>query len=203
MRKWNKNSDGLFVTNCDVCGNERLTKKRPYHGNTCASCHGKRTIKIAKKYNYTESRNSKISKARKEYWDSYTKEERSSMIKDRMKDYIGSEKHIEICKSNQVKATKAAMNLKGMSAPEIEFAEFLDDLGISYETQYFVEQYPFDFYLTETSQLVEIDGEFYHPLKESDCKYPIQKHNFFRDIHKNKVAERNGFNLTRLRIPKS
>ena len=204
MRKWKKNEDGLFVTACVDCGKEKLTKKRPYEGTgRCLSCAAVISYEKKRDKVINPERNAKISRKRKGYWNQFTKAERKEIMNKNLGHWVGSEDHLSVAKANQVKATKSALNLKGMSAPEVEFAEFLQELEIPYETQFFVEQFPFDFYLPDTQQLIEIDGEFYHPLTEADAVYPMQKHNFDRDKRKNKVAEEHGFRLTRLRIPKS
>jgi hypothetical protein len=39
-----------------------------------------------------------------------------------------------------------------------------------------------------------------HGIKLEDCKYPIQFHNFERDIKKTKIAENKGFILKRIRV---
>ena len=204
MKKWTKNKDGLFVTTCVDCKKDKLTKKRPYEGTgRCLSCAAKISIDKKRDALYSTERNEKVSKGQKKRWSKVGKSERSDLIKNWMSDYLGSEKHLKIALENQKKATVAALNLSGMSVPEVEFAEFLQELGVDYEPQFFVEQFPFDFYLPDTEQLVEIDGEFWHPLTETEATYPAQKHNFERDKRKNKVAEEHGFKLTRLRVPKS
>ena len=145
---------------------------------------------------YTTDRNKKISQKKKDWWDSIGHKVMEGKL---FGDYIGSEKHITMCKSNQIKATTAAMNVKKSKAEE-EFELKLKESGKKYISQYFVEGYPFDFYLPDENTLIEIDGEFFHPTKLEDCKYPMQFHNFERDIKKTKIAEKNGFILKRIRV---
>jgi hypothetical protein len=114
-------------------------------------------------------------------------------------DYVGSERHIDMCKKNQQKATMAAMNVKRSKA-EYDFELKLKKENKKFISQYFVNGYPFDFYLPDENTLIEIDGEFFHPIKLEDCNYPIQFHNFERDIKKTKIAETNGFVLKRIRV---
>jgi len=194
--KWVK-KNGKFLTYCSECGCEKLTAKRPYGQTMCKPCGSKiGAVNSNKVGTYTKERNQKISQSKKEWW---SKQDKSKLMNEWLGDYIGSEKHIQMCKDQQKDATKAALGRK-QSKPEIEFEKELKEKGIEYKTQYFVEQYPFDFYIPSENKLVEIDGEFYHPLKESDCVYPIQKHNFKRDIMKTKVALDNGYKLERIRV---
>jgi very-short-patch-repair endonuclease len=144
---------------------------------------------------YTKERNDKISKAKKEYW----KNNDTNIIQEWLSEWVGSEKHIEMCKSNQVKASRKIRGKK-ISKPEKEFALNLKSKNIKFKQQFEVGGYPFDFYIPSENLLVEIDGEFYHPLNEKDCIYDLQKHNFKRDKIKNKVAEENGYKLKRIRV---
>jgi very-short-patch-repair endonuclease len=140
-------------------------------------------------------RNKKISIGRINWW----KTQDTSILKKWLNHYIGSEKHINLCKSNQKKATKAAMRCK-VSKPEKEFAEKLKNEGIEFIPQYYVGSFPFDFFIPSKNLLIEIDGKFYHPLTEEECVYDIQRHNFKRDIRKNKMAKELGYNLERIRV---
>jgi very-short-patch-repair endonuclease len=194
--KWNK-QNGYFITHCSECGVEKKTKKRPYGQKMCKPCgHRIGAINSNKPEMYTEERNKKVSKGKKEWW---SKQDSKELMNTWLGDYIGSEKHIQMCKDNQRKATKAALGIK-QSKPEKEYENNLKTQGIEYKSQYFVENYPFDFYIPSKNLLVEIDGEFYHPLKEQDCVYPMQKHNYKRDILKTQVAIKNGYELQRIRV---
>lgn len=144
---------------------------------------------------YTIERNNKIAKAKKEYWEIND----TSIIQTWLKDWIGSDAHIELCKSNQQKAFRKAKGRK-ISKPEKEFAKTLKDKKIKYIQQYQTGGYYFDFYIPSENLLIEIDGSFYHPLTEKDCVYDIQKNNFNRDIKKTKVALDLGFKLQRIRV---
>ena len=180
--------------------NEIVRNKLKYIKTTEHKQKIKKTVKQLHKNGvygdiYTPERNEKISKYKTEYW----KNNDTSIIQKWLGDYIGSERHIKLCKSNQKKATKAALSSK-VSKSEKEFAKELKKEGIEFIQQYYVNQFPFDFYIPSKNLLIEIDGEFYHPLKESDCIYDIQKHNFERDIRKTKLAKDLGYNLKRIRV---
>jgi very-short-patch-repair endonuclease len=195
-RKWVK-EDGYFITYCEKCGCKKKNKKRPYGAKYCTPCGnavgGKLTS--AKNDYKSKERNDKISKGKKEWWATQD----TSIINEWLSDYRGSDAHIAMCKSNQKKATKASWG-KTQSKPEREYEAYLKKNGIQYETQYYVCQYPFDFYLPKSNLLVEIDGEFFHPLTEDDCVYPMQHHNYKRDKLKTQVAIDNGYDLKRIRV---
>ena len=197
MRKVWLKEDGYFITYCETCGCKKKNKKRPYGIKYCTPCGVKIGGKLTSgKTDYSSKlRNEKISNSKKEWWASQDK----SILDEWLSDYRGSDKHINMCKSNQKKATKAALGRK-QSKPEIEFENKLKSEGINYKTQHYVGGYPFDFYLPDVNLLIEIDGEFYHPLTEEECIYDMQKHNFERDKKKTKVALDMGYNLKRIRV---
>lgn len=144
---------------------------------------------------FTEERNKKVANGKKKWWATQNKD----ILNTWLGEYRGSDKHIEMCKSNQIKATKASVGKKE-SKPEVAFELELKENNINYIKQFFVGTYPFDFYLPDENLLIEIDGTFYHPLNEEDCVYPMQKHNYIRDIKKTKVALDNGYKLKRIRV---
>jgi len=143
-----------------------------------------------------KERNRKIAKGQSNYWKRVGAKEK---VPERFGSYVGSEKHINIFKSNQKKATMDSLRCK-TSKSEKEFAEKLRKEGIEFEQQFYVKQFPFDFFIPSRNLLIEIDGEFYHPLTKSDCVYDIQKHNYERDIRKTKVTLDTGYNLERIRV---
>lgn len=184
-----------IAMNNDIVKNKLKCKKTKEHLNKIAN----RICNLHKNgiYSnvYTKERNDKISIAKKEYW----KNNDTSIIKTWLSGWVGSEKHIQMCKSNQLKAFKKSKCNK-ISKPEKEFAKELKNKKIKFIQQYVVGGYPFDFYIPEENLLIEIDGVFYHPLNEEDCIYEIQKHNFQRDIKKTKVAIDMGYELKRIRV---
>lgn len=141
---------------------------------------------------YTEERNKKISEAKIEYWKTANKD-------NLFPGWVGSVEHIEMNKKNQPKASRAAFGIY-QSKPERDYEEFLIENGISYIKQYKVGKYYFDFYIENDNMLIEIDGKFYHPLTEKDCKYEMQKRNFKRDKNKSELAKSKGYNLKRIRV---
>lgn len=145
---------------------------------------------------FNDERNKKVSEKKKEWWEG---KDSKKLMKKWMSGYIGSEKHIKMCKENQKKATLASLSVR-VSSEEKKFEEFLKSESKKYEKQFYVGQYPFDFYIPDENLLIEIDGTFYHPLTEKECIYNFQKHNFFRDKRKDKVALENGYRLKRIRV---
>jgi very-short-patch-repair endonuclease len=195
-KKWIRDENGLFVTTCPSCGRVRKTKKRPYESKTCSykECHAGNWKKGEKRY-FSEERNIKVSEAKTKWWKTQDK----SILNNWLSEYRGSDKHIEMCKSNQQIASKKAMRNK-ISKPEKEYAQKLNKEGVVYKQQYYLEGYYFDFYIPSKNLLIEVDGKFYHPLKIEECIYEIQKRNFIRDLKKNEVAKNNNYNLKRIRV---
>jgi len=69
---------------------------------------------------------------------------------------------------------------------------------------YYVPQYPmggryYDAYLPDQNILFEFDGSFWHPKNEDDAKYDFQKKAFKVDELKNKMAEKKGMKIIRIR----
>jgi very-short-patch-repair endonuclease len=69
---------------------------------------------------------------------------------------------------------------------------------------YYVPQYPmggryYDAYLPDQNILFEFDGSFWHPKNEDDAKYDFQKKAFKVDELKNKIAEKKGMKIIRIR----
>ena len=90
----------------------------------------------------------------------------------------------------------------GTSKLEEKFAkEFLDKLGLKYQSQYFaadIKRY-YDFYLPEQRVLIEVDGDFYHGYgKLYEEMSPMQKHNARVDKIKNDWAAMHGIPLIRV-----
>lgn len=133
-----------------------------------------------------KNRNKKISIGRKKWWSNIDKDKRSKMIKEWMKDYIGSDKH----KKAQLKAAREGLkaNMKNnKSLPEKEFEKYLRKNNINYISQYLLDGKYFDFYLIDKNELIELDGEFYHKDTLEECEYDIQKNNYYNDIQKMKL----------------
>ena len=57
----------------------------------------------------------------------------------------------------------------------------------------------FDIYIPDQHLLIELDGDYWHPLTMNEAKTKIQKHNYKNDIYKNKLAFNHGFKLIRVR----
>lgn len=69
---------------------------------------------------------------------------------------------------------------------------------------YYIPQYPmggrfYDAYLPDQNILFEFDGSFWHPKKEEDAKYGFQKKSMKVDEEKNKLAEKKGIRIIRIR----
>lgn len=90
----------------------------------------------------------------------------------------------------------------GTSKLEDRFAkDFLDKLGLVYETQYKAESIGryYDFYLPASNTIIEVDGDYYHSyglLYEQMS--PMQKKNKRVDDQKDKWAREHGISLIRI-----
>jgi len=82
--------------------------------------------------------------------------------------------------------------------PELKMKEILNELNIPFEHQYRLKGYSFDFYISNSNILVEVDGDYWHgnPKKFSKLN-ERQKEIKQRDFIKNKVAKDSGFVLLR------
>lgn len=95
---------------------------------------------------------------------------------------------------------------KGMneSSAEKKFRIMLENNGVSYVTQYVVENKIFDFYIPHTNTLIEIDGIFWH-AKDYRCGkksfeelYFVQQKVVKNDKVKDMIARKIGLNLIRI-----
>lgn len=90
----------------------------------------------------------------------------------------------------------------GTSNLEVKFArDFLDKLGIKYETQFKAESIGryFDFYLNDYQVIIEIDGDYYHSYGlVYEQMSPMQKKNKRVDEQKNKWALHHKIPLIRI-----
>ena len=71
--------------------------------------------------------------------------------------------------------------------------------NIKFVKKYELQNKIYDAYLPEHNTLIEVDGTFWHPLFDTDCKYPFQKESMENDKFKNKLALVNNIKLIRIR----
>jgi hypothetical protein len=88
--------------------------------------------------------------------------------------------------------------------PERKVGFALKGLGLRVWKEYKVIGHYFDFYVESYGNkfggvLIEVDGEFWHPLSLDEAKYISQKNNFINDIVKNAIAKAKGIPLVRIR----
>lgn len=86
-------------------------------------------------------------------------------------------------------AKKNGVNNMGSISSSLEnsVANILDDLGIKYQPQFFINPYHYDFYLPDYNILLEVDGGL---------------HNTRYDEYKEKLTKEYGYRLLRIRIDK-
>jgi len=79
--------------------------------------------------------------------------------------------------------------------------DILEQEGIEYEREYQIPNTSkwFDCMLLNTNILIELDGDYWHPLTLNECKSKMQIKNYKNDRFKDKLALRHGFKLIRIR----
>ena len=82
---------------------------------------------------------------------------------------------------------------------ETRIYDILKECNIEYIPQYEIENKFYDAYIPSLGILLEFDGGFFHKKRLVECKYGIQKKNYFNDLLKNKIAKKH--NLKLIRIP--
>lgn len=82
---------------------------------------------------------------------------------------------------------------------ELKYYTMLQAMEIFYIPQYELKHRFFDAYLPDQNMLFEFDGDFWHPLKEEECKYGFQRKSMNVDKLKNKIASDAGIRLVRIR----
>lgn len=104
-------------------------------------------------------------------------------------------KQLNFKERNYIKKKKSKPNKL-----EQRIYDIISSLNLKYEREY---QIPntmkfYDIYLPDYNTLIEIDGSYWHKKDLSECKTRIQKHNFFNDISKDKLAFKFGYKLIRI-----
>jgi len=98
------------------------------------------------------------------------------------------------------------VGLKQTLKPKLNFTSLerkyyymLKELGVYYIPQYPMGGRYYDAYLPDQNILFEFDGSFWHPKNEDDAKYDFQKKAILVDNLKNKMAEKKGMKIIRIR----
>lgn len=98
------------------------------------------------------------------------------------------------------------VGLKQTLKPKLNFTSLerkyyymLKELGVYYIPQYPMGGRYYDAYLPDQNILFEFDGSFWHPKNENDAKYDFQKKAILVDNLKNKMAEKKGMKIIRIR----
>lgn len=98
------------------------------------------------------------------------------------------------------------VGLKQTLKPKLNFTSLerkyyymLKELGVYYIPQYPMGGRYYDAYLPDQNILFEFDGSFWHPKNENDAKYDFQKKAILVDNLKNKMAEKKGIKIIRIR----
>lgn len=147
---------------------------------------------------YTQERADKISKKRIEYWKTADKTHITGLWM-KVRDDMGEDIWKKRLQDMSGEGLHKNMIMKGPNKFEISIKNILKSENIKFEMPFKIGFKYFDFYLPDYNVLIECDGIFYHPLTEEECKYDLQKKNFKNDIKKNKLAEKKGYKLLRIR----
>ena len=149
---------------------------------------------------YTNERNKKIAVKQKNRWDKMSSEDRSLFWKNNVKkirNTMGEDEYRKHMGRNGAKAF-ADKTIKHSNL-ELEICNEFTLAGIKTIPQYEIEGYYFDLYLPEFNILIEVDGDFWHPVSLSECQYPFQKKNYYKDKIKNKICIKRDIQLIRIR----
>jgi very-short-patch-repair endonuclease len=91
---------------------------------------------------------------------------------------------------------KAKKMTKKMTSPERIFESILKKYKINYKPQHILGTKIFDYYLTDSNTLVEIDGDYWHGNPEIYEEFSkMQKRTKKRDIDKKIIALGRGYNF--------
>lgn len=100
---------------------------------------------------------------------------------------IGKHHSIATKKKQSIRAIdRVLITDKYNTGIELQFKEFLDSLQIDYIQQYKTEYGSIDFYIPSKNQYIEIDGEYWHPIKKEGLNFQLIS-NLISDYKKNKL----------------
>jgi len=155
---------------------------------------------------YTKERNEKISKSKIEYWkNNPDKKIRVANIWRILKNKDENKWREHLLRASKLGFEKI-FSPNGDTSLEIKLYKMFEIENIQYIKKYVLDGKIYDAYLPEYSILLEIDGEFWHPLNLEECKYKFQEESFHNDRLKEEIAKKNGIKLIRIRenqIPKT
>ena len=127
-------------------------------------------------------------------------ENKSKAISDKLIGKKHSIEHLENLKNSRIKYMKENPKYK-KSEIELKFELFLKSLDFQYEIEFSIQNclYIFDFHITNTNILFEVDGDYFHvnPMMYETANYKFQIDNQKRDILKQQWCDDNGYILYR------
>ena len=113
------------------------------------------------------------------------------------KTFWGSARKLQDAHDFEYKPTKKKPGGYRQTKPELHVKEILENLQISNTMEYPLGNFYFDFHVTGTSLLIEVQGDYWHgnPIIYYDKSKlnDTQKSNIRRDHFKRKFAKENGF----------
>jgi G:T-mismatch repair DNA endonuclease (very short patch repair protein) len=99
---------------------------------------------------------------------------------------------------NSARAIAEGRIKKTRTKPEVLFSEILDSLSITYDWQYRIGRYVYDFHIQQENLLIEVNGTFWHAdprFYDHSNLGKTQRRNVDRDMKKAMAALEKGFRL--------
>lgn len=146
-------------------------------------------------------RNSRISKATKLRWASYTNEEKSTITSksaQTTRERMGEDAYRANLAKNGIKGYKVLVKSGRGSKWEEKMLKELTTLYPDTVGDFKVGGRYYDAFIPSKNLLIEFDGNFWHPSSVDECKYVFQLSNFLNDFEKNEIARRNEYNIVRI-----
>ena len=184
----NVNSKILFQLACS-CTEERKISNILYSNQEkvcCEKCRNKALLTICDVQERLSSFKYGSFKLLSSTWAGYTK---PIKVKCNHCQTI-SEESLSVLTSRQGKCKECFGSVQ--SIREVYCNILLTDLGIKFQSQFYIEKYPFDFYLEDFNVLIEIDGKQHQSFTFKG--YQIDNN----DLIKNELATQQGYTLIRV-----
>ncbi len=145
-----------------------------------------------------------ISDRKLKYWkdNDIAKNNLSSQAKElqqRIKSEMGEDAYLIMMQERSRNGFDAVRGNSTSSKFETKMLELLANENYEYISQYKIDRKFYDVYLPKYNLLIEFDGDFWHPLSLSECRYDFQIKSFHNDKNKDMLAEKNGYKIIRIR----
>jgi very-short-patch-repair endonuclease len=162
------------------------------------------------KINYNDPKRVKaISNAKKKWWASKTKEERSAFFKNIVIPKIiqneGYDNYARRCRMVGLKGYSSVIK-KGEYKESNNFETYMfsiiESKGLVYCKQFEIDGWFYDCYIPERNLIIEFDGDYWHAEKEEDCINDRLKNQWRIDRIKDSIAIKKSYSIIRVRESK-